>query len=95
VLLVRWWIQHVWPRSANDGRLLLFGLAARGNVSPEGDVDVLYELMPGRRLGGEIELFADELAQIIGRPVDLVSVSALHRRLKPTVLAEAKPLYAA
>jgi predicted nucleotidyltransferase len=77
------------------GRLLIFGSAARGTMGPESDVDVLYELLPGRRLGWEIEQFADELAEIIGRPVDLVSMSALHRRLQPAGLAEAQPLYAA
>jgi predicted nucleotidyltransferase len=76
------------------GRLLVFGSAARGDMSPGSDVDVLYELLPGRRLGWEIEQFANELSEIIGRPVDLVSVSALHRRLQPSVLAEAQPLYA-
>jgi len=51
---------------------------------------VLYELEPGRRLGWEIEQLADELAAVFGRPVDLVSPAALHRRLKDTVLSEAR-----
>jgi predicted nucleotidyltransferase len=42
-----------------------------------------------------IEQFATELSKIIGRPVDPGSVSALHRRLQPSVLADAQPLYAA
>jgi uncharacterized protein len=77
------------------GRLLGFGSAARCDVSPGSDVGVLHELLPGRRLAWEIKQFANELSEIIGRPADLVSVSALHRRLKPTVLADAQPLYAA
>jgi uncharacterized protein len=56
---------------------------------------VLYQLEPGRRLGWEIEQLADELAALFGRPVDLVSPAALHRRLKDTVLSEARTLYAA
>lgn len=77
------------------GRLLVFGSVARGSASSTSDIDVLYELEPGRQLGWEIEDLADELADVLGRPVDLVSISAVHRRLESTVLAEAQPLYAA
>ena len=77
------------------GRLLVFGSVARGTASPDSDVDVLYELLPGRVLGWEIEQFADELSEVLGRSVDLVSLSALHRRLREHVLAEARPLFAA
>lgn len=76
-------------------RLHVFGSVARGTASPDSDIDVLYELEPGRRLGWEIEQLTDELADIFGRPVDLVSPAALHRRLKDTVLSEARTLYAA
>ena len=56
---------------------------------------MLYELLPGRRLGWEIEDLADELAEVLGRPVDLVSSSGLHPRLRSVVLDEARSLYAA
>ena len=76
-------------------RLLVFGSVARGTATSDSDIDVLYELEPGRRLGWEIEQLADELAALFGRPVDLVSPAALHQRLKDTVLSEARTLYAA
>jgi uncharacterized protein len=76
-------------------RLLLFGSVARGSTSPGSDIDVLYELLPGQRLGWEVEDLADELAEVLGGPVDLVSLAALHHRLREPVLAEAQPLYAA
>jgi predicted nucleotidyltransferase len=76
-------------------RLMIFGSVARGTAEPSSDVDVLYELQPGRRLGWEIEDLSDELSELFGRPVDLVSRAALHERLRPAVLAEAQPLYAA
>ena len=76
-------------------RLLVFGSVARGSATATSDVDVLYELLPGRQLGWEIEDLADELADVLGRPVDLVSFAGLHRRLRSVVLDEAKPLYAA
>jgi uncharacterized protein len=76
-------------------RLLVFGSVARGSATSTSDVDVLYELLPGRQLGWEIEDLADELADVLGRPVDLVSFAGIHPRLRSTVLDEAKPLYAA
>jgi predicted nucleotidyltransferase len=77
------------------GKLLIFGSVARGDATATSDVDVLYELLPGRRLGWEIENLADELMEVLGRPVDLVSAAGLHPRLRSVVLAEARSLYAA
>ena len=75
--------------------LKVFGSRAHGTARPGSDIDVLYTLRPGRKLGWEVEQLADELSAVLGRPVDLVSLRALHPRLKPAVLAEARPLYAA
>lgn len=76
-------------------RLEVFGSVSRGEAAPSSDVDVLYELAPGARLGWGIEALADELAEVLGRPVDLVSRNALHEGLRASVLAEARVLYAA
>jgi uncharacterized protein len=46
-------------------------------------------------LGWEIEDLADELSDLMGRPVDLVSRRALHPLLRADVLAQARTLYAA
>jgi predicted nucleotidyltransferase len=75
--------------------LKIFGSRARGTATPGSDIDILYALHPGRKLGWEIEQLADELASLLGHHVDLVSLRALHPRLKPAVLAEARLLYAA
>ena len=75
--------------------LSMFGSVARGASAPRSDLDLLYELVPGTRLGWEIDDLADELSEIFGRPVDLVSRVGLHPLLAPTVLDEARPLYAA
>jgi uncharacterized protein len=74
--------------------LKVFGSRARGTARPGSDVDVLYTLRPGRKLGWEIEQLADELTNLLGHDVDLVSLRSLHPRIKPTVIAEARPLYA-
>ena len=75
--------------------LRIFGSQARGTAGPGSDIDVLYTLRPGRRLGWEIEQLTDELSNLFGRRVDLVSLKSLHPLLKPSVLAEARPVYAA
>jgi uncharacterized protein len=75
--------------------LQIFGSQARGTAGPDSDIDVLYTLRPGRRLGWEIEHLADELSELFGRRVDLVSLRSLHPLLQRSVLAEARPVYAA
>jgi len=76
-------------------RLSVFGSVACGAAGEDSDIDLLYELRPGARLGWEVDDLADELSEIFGRPVDLVARVALHRMLVETVLGEARPLYAA
>lgn len=76
-------------------RLEVFGSVGRGEDRPDSDIDLLYDLAPGARLGWDIETLADELSEALGRPVDLVSRKALHERLREAVLAEAQLLYAA
>lgn len=76
-------------------RLMIFGSVARGTAEPASDLGILYELLPGRRVGWEIEDLSDELSELFGRSVDLVARAALHQRLSAAVLAEAEPLYAA
>ena len=75
--------------------LAVFGSVARGDQSSDSDVDLLYELHPGARLGWEIADLADELSALWGRPVDLVARVAVHPRLRERVLGEARPVHAA
>ena len=76
-------------------RLEVFGSVNRGEQRRDSDVDLLYDLAPGARLGWEIEDLTDDLAAAVGRPLDLVSRNALHARLRDAVLAEARLLHAA
>ncbi len=75
--------------------LQIFGSGARDQARPDSDIDILYTLQPGHRLGWEIEQLADELGELFGRRIDLVSKRALHPLLRSSVLAEVQPLYAA
>ena len=76
-------------------RLDVFGSVARGEDGPGRDVDLLYELAQGRALGWEIEDLSQDLADLFGRPVDLVSRKALHPLIRDQVLADAEPFYVA
>ena len=75
--------------------LAVFGSTARGDATVDSDIDLLYVLGPGRRLGFAINRLEDELAELFGRKVDLVSKKALHRLLRDDVVAQARMLYAA
>ena len=66
-----------------------------GRSLPGSDVDLLYELAQGRALGWEIEDLSQDLADLFGRPVDLVSRKALHPLIRDQVLADAEPFYVA
>ena len=75
--------------------LAVFGSTARGEAVGDSDVDLLYVLAPGAQLGFAINDLEDDLAQLFGRRVDLVSKKSLHRLLRDEVVAQARTLYAA
>ena len=75
-------------------RLGLFGSALRGELRPDSDIDLLVEFNPGRvpgllRLAG-LEL---ELAELLGREVDLRMPGDLSHRFRDEVAAGARVLY--
>lgn len=75
--------------------LEVFGSVARGDDHRDSDVDLLYVLKPGARLGFRLFDLEDELANLLGRPVDLVARRSVNKYLREQVLADAQPLYAA
>lgn len=75
--------------------LAAFGSRSRGDATEMSDLDLLYTLAPGRHLGFSINRLEDELAEVFGCPVDLVSKASLHRMMRQDVLAESQVLYAA
>lgn len=70
--------------------LYVFGSTARGEDAPTSDIDLLYVLAPGTRLGFALMDLEDELSELLGRPVDLVSKQSLHPAIRDDVLAEAR-----
>lgn len=76
-------------------RLAVFGSAARGEISPDSDVDLLVEFIPGRRVGLRFITVQDELSELVGREVDLNTPAFLSPHFRDRVTAEAIPLYEA
>lgn len=75
--------------------LEVFGSVARGEESGSSDVDLLYVLKPEVSLGFRLFDLEDELADLFGRPVDLVARRSVNKYLREQVLADAQPLFAA
>lgn len=77
-------------------KLSIFGSVARNAARADSDVDVLYEMLPGRQMGFiAMEYFAESLSRVLeGRRVDLARSEQLHWYLRPAVLREAKVIYA-
>ncbi|HUP68223.1 MAG TPA: nucleotidyltransferase domain-containing protein [Acidimicrobiales bacterium] len=72
----------------------LFGSALHGRLRPDSDIDLLVEFEPGHTPGlfgiAKLEL---DLADLIGRSVDLRTVHDLSRYFRDDVAAEARTLY--
>ena len=76
--------------------LSLFGSAARGEMRPDSDIDLLVEFLPNAQVSLiEHAGFMLDLQKLLGRKVDLVSKNGLKPRIRPYVLADAQLLYAA
>ncbi|HEX4901821.1 MAG TPA: nucleotidyltransferase family protein [Acidimicrobiales bacterium] len=75
--------------------LSAFGSVARGDDRPGSDLDLLYVLAPGHHLGFSVNRLEDELSDLFGRRVDLVSKAALHPAIRDRVLEEARLLHVA
>jgi predicted nucleotidyltransferase len=75
--------------------LSVFGSHVKGGATPDSDVDLLFVVRPGARLGWRIEQLDDELETLFGHPVDLVSKRTVHPLVRREVLDSARVLYAA
>jgi uncharacterized protein len=74
-------------------RLALFGSVLREDFSPDSDIDVLVEFEPDARVGLRFFELEAELAEILGRDVDLNTPGFLSKYFRDQVLAEAEVLY--
>jgi predicted nucleotidyltransferase len=77
-------------------RLALFGSVLRDDFRPDSDVDVLVEFAPDAQAGlFELARMEDELAEMLGRRVDLRTPAELSRYFRDEVVAGAETQYAA
>jgi uncharacterized protein len=77
--------------------LAIFGSVARGEATPDSDIDFLC-VLSDPSIGMRFFEFRCRLASLLGRDaddVDLVPKNYLHRVIRDRVLAEARPVYAA
>ena len=72
-------------------RIRVFGSVARGDAGPNSDLDLLVVMDDGRSLLDLIGLGQD-LEDLLGRKVDVVSEGGLSFHLRDRVLAEAVAL---
>ena len=69
----------------------IFGSVARGESTPESDIDLLVKMEEGRSLLDLTALKLD-LNDLLGVTVDVVSEDGLYWLLRRPILKEAKPL---
>jgi uncharacterized protein len=69
-------------------RLGLFGSFVRGQQNPDSDIDILVEFLPGEKSFDSFMQLSFHLEELLGRPVELVTVESLSPYLKPHILKE-------
>lgn len=71
----------------------MFGSALRDDFTAESDVDVLVEFEKGREPGFAFFDMQDELAELLGRAVDMHTPNFLSRYFRDKVLQKAEVQY--
>jgi len=67
------------------------GSVARGDATADSDIDLIVDPQPGASLL-DLAQFADDLEQLLGRPVDVLSARTLDPVTDAALLADAVPL---
>ena len=69
----------------------VYGSAARGQATPESDLDLLVEFEPGRSLF-DLSGLRLELNDLLGVEADVVTYRSLHPMLRDRILQEQIPI---
>lgn len=77
----------------NIQRFAIFGSALRSDFTPESDIDILVEFVPGKVPGLRFFDLQDELSEMVGRTVDLNTLEWLSPYFRDKVLSEAQVMY--
>ena len=73
------------------GDVRLFGSVARGEDTPESDIDFLVSLEPGRTLL-DLSRLEVRLEELLQHPADVVTPESLRESIRATALREAVPV---
>ncbi len=77
-------------QAAGLAHLRLFGSAARGEATPQSDIDLLADFVPGKRISlltlSGIQI---RLTELLGAPVDLSSSDWMKDQVRQKALEEA------
>lgn len=76
---------------ANLDGIRITGSVARGDATADSDIDIIVDPRPEASLL-DLAQFADDLEQLLGRPVDVLSSRALDPHTDATLLADVVPL---
>ena len=69
----------------------VFGSVARGDSGPDSDVDLLVDVTPGRGFL-DIVAFWQDVEELLGRRVDVVTTGGVSPYVRAKIMAEAVPL---
>jgi predicted nucleotidyltransferase/uncharacterized protein with HEPN domain len=82
-------------RKHGISRLSVFGSVVREDFGSESDIDAVVEFESGRTPGLQFFSIQDELAQLLGRPVDLLTSRSMRRSLRDRVGSQTRDIYVA
>jgi uncharacterized protein len=75
--------------------MAIFGSAARNDMRPDSDVDIMVEFFPDVHHGLEYFALERELQEVFGRRVDLGTKKYIKPHVKAHIMKEARVIYAA
>jgi predicted nucleotidyltransferase len=76
----------------NPVRIGIFGSVARGEDSPESDIDILYSFQNGIGFSKFLNL-REYLEKNLAKKIDLVDEQFVHQRMKPSIMNDLKIIY--
>lgn len=77
-------------RALGVSRLAVFGSVARDEATPDSDVDILVQFVPGSKTYERFLALSELLETNLGRRIELVTTEALSPFIGSRILAEAQ-----
>jgi uncharacterized protein len=75
--------------------MAIFGSAARGEMHPDSDIDIMVEFQSDADTGWEFFALEEDLSRLFGRKVDLGTKRSLKPWVRPSALRDALVIYPA